>query len=261
MLAEALSRTPAETEGLARLVGPKSQHNPLLVRRLMFHLWDRNLIRYEHGQGWVWDERSIAEAEITADAAVMIAARIDALPPEAHALIKVASVIGSVFEPELLAALAGADRLEVLPQLVGLVDQGLIAPCREGFKFVHDRLREAAKSRLTGDERAALHHRTAQLLLERTPPDRLPAICFELAEHLSAALDRLSEAERPRAIDVMHLAGRAALERGAAGPAAHYLGFARALLSEKDWLERLDLAFEVQLRSAEAAFQTEHLAD
>src|SRR5262245_66663619 len=109
MLAEALSRTPAETQGLARLVGSKSQHNPLLVRRLMFHLWDRNLIRYEHGQGWIWDERSIAEAEISADAAVMIAARIDALPAGAHELILVASVIGTGLEPEMVAALAGVD--------------------------------------------------------------------------------------------------------------------------------------------------------
>ena len=261
MLAHALGRTPAETQGLARRVGAKSQHNPLLVRRLMFHLWDRNLIRFEHGRGWVWDERSVAEAEITDDAAAMIAARIDALDAQAHALIRVASVIGTVFEPGLVAALAGAERHEVSSQLAGLVDQGLIAPCREGFKFVHDRLREAAQSRLTGDERAALHHRAAQLLLESTPPERLPSICFELAEHLSAALDRLSDTERPRAIDVMRLAGRAALERGAAEPAAHYLGFARALLSERDWRERLDLAFEVQLRSAEAAFQTERVAD
>ena len=261
MLAEALHRTPAQTEGLARLVGVKSQHNPLLVRRLMFHLWDRNLIHYAHGQGWIWDERSIAEAEITDDAAALIAARIDALDPQAHELIKVASVIGTLFDPELVASLVRGDPCEVLPQLVGLVDQGLIAPCREGFKFVHDRLREAALSRLTGDERAALHHRAAQLLLERTPPERLSVVCFELAEHLSAALDRLSEEERPRAIDVMHLAGRAALERGAAGPAAHYLGFARALLCERDWKERLELAFEVQLRSAEAAFQTEKFSD
>jgi hypothetical protein len=261
MLAEALGRTPAETEGLARLVGSKSQHNPLLVRRLMFHLWDRNLVRHEHGRGWVWDERSIAEAEITDDAAAMIAARIDALAPQAHELVKVASVIGTLFDPELLASLAGMERADVLPQLMGLVDQGLIAPCREGFKFVHDRLREAAQSRLSGDERAALHHRAARLLLERTPAERVPLICFELAEHLSAALDRLSEEERPRAIDVMHQAGRAALERGAAEPAAHYLGFARALLSEQDWQERRELAFEVQLRSAEAAFQTERFSD
>jgi histidine kinase len=255
MLADALGRTHEDAEWLARRVGPKSQHNPLLVRRLMFHLWDRNLIRYEHGLGWVWDEQRLTEAEITDDAASMVAARIDALPPNARELVKLASLIGTVFELEVLVALAGADRLDVLQQLMSLVDQGLIAPCRDGFKFVHDRIREAAQSRLTHDERAAQHHRTAQLLLERTPVERRPAIAFQLAEHLCGALDRLGESERPQAIEILYMAGSAALDKGAPGTAAYYLGFARSLLSASDWKERLQLAYDIYRRSAEAAYQ------
>jgi predicted ATPase len=255
MLAEALGRTAQEAEWLARRVGPKSQHNPLLVRRLMFHLWDRNLIRYEHGRGWVWDEERLTEAEITDDAAVVLAARIDALPDGVRELIKLASLIGTVFELEVLVALSGADRLDVLQRLMSLVDQGLIAPCRDGFKFVHDRLREAAQSRLTNDERVAQHHRAAQLLLERTPPERLPTIAFQLAEHLCGALDRLSEAERPRAIEILQLAGNAALDKGAPDTAAHYLGFARSLLCEADWGSHFERTFSIYTRSVEAAFQ------
>jgi hypothetical protein len=255
MLAEVLGRSTEETEWLARRVGPKSQHNPLLVRRLMFHLWDRNLIRYEHGRGWVWDEQRLTEAEITSDAAAMMAARIDALPDAARELVKLASLIGTVFELEILVELSRADRLDVLQRLMSLVDQGLIAPCREGFKFVHDRLREAAQAKLTQEERLELHHRAALLLLERTPRERLPSVAFQLAEHLCEVLDRLSAEERPRAIEVLELAGRAALGRGAPETAARYLGLARSLLGEADWSSDFERAFQIYLRSAEAAFQ------
>ena len=256
LLADALGRTTEEAEWLARRVGPKSQHNPLLLRRLMFHLWDRNLIRYQHGRGWVWDEQSLTEAEITDDAAAVMAARIDALTPQVRTLIKLASLIGTVFELEMLFALAGADRLDVLQQLMMLVEQGLIAPCREGFKFVHDRLREAAQSRLSPEERGALHHRAARLLLERTPAERLAAVSFQLADHFCAALDRLDEGERVRAIEILGVASRVALEKGAPATAAYYLGFARSVIRVDDREAHPALVREIALQSAESAYQS-----
>jgi tetratricopeptide (TPR) repeat protein len=255
LLADALGLTSEDALRLARCVGPKVQHNPLLLRRLMFHLWDRNLIRHEHGRGWVWDDQRLGEAEITDDAAAMVALRIDALAPEVLRIVRIASLVGSVFEAETLVALAEADRSDTLQQLMSLAEQGLIAPCRAGFKFVHDRIREAAQSGFAAEERAALHHRAARLLLERTAAEDLPAVAFNLAEHWSGCLDRLVESERPRALESLFLAGRAALAQGAPGTAAHYLELARSLLSEGDWAARFEVCFALQLHSAEASFQ------
>ena len=255
MLAEALDRAPEDVAGLARCVGSKCQHNPLLVRRLMFHLWDRNLLRHEHGRGWVWDERQLEEAEITEDAAAMVAARIHGLSAHAGKIVKVASLIGTVFDVETIVSISDAHRLDTLKELMCLVEQGLIAPCRDGFKFVHDRIREAALSGLTADERASLHHRAGRLLLERTAPEGLHAVAFQIAEHVSGSLDRLTETERPRSLEALFLAGKTALEKGATGTASHYLGLARSLLTADDWDARLELSFEIQLRSAEASFQ------
>jgi hypothetical protein len=255
LLADALDVAPEKAAPLARCLGPKVQHNPLLLRRLLFHLWDRNLIWHEHGRGWVWDEQRLTEAEITDDAAALVAARIHALPPEARGIVKVASLLGTVFDVETLVEISETDRLTVMQQLVSLAHQGLIAPCRDGFKFVHDRLREAAQSGVETDERASWHHRAARLLLERTPPERAPAVAFRLAEHLSRCLDRLSEAERPAALEAFFLAGRGALENGAPGTASYYLELARSLLTEGDWSARFDVCFEIHLRGAEASFQ------
>ena len=94
--------------------------------------------------------------------------------------------------------------------------------------FGTDGVRGTANRDLTPEERGALHHRTAQLLLERTPAERLPVVSFQLADHLCGALDRLDEPERVRAIEILGLAGRVALEKGAPATAAYYLGFARS---------------------------------
>ncbi len=255
MLADALGRTPAETAGLALRIGPKSQHNPLLIRRMVFHLWDRDLIRYQHGLGWVWDERELTEAEITEDVAGMVAERVESLPDRAKRLVKIASLVGMSFDLEMLVTLSGIDRLDLLQELMALVDQGLIAPCREGFKFVHDRIREAAHSALVDGERAKLHHDVARILLEKTPPRELSEVAFQLSDHLIGAVERLGESERQRALEVLSLAGTLSLSKGAPDSAAHYFGAARDLLCPADWEVRLPVAFGAYLHSAEAALQ------
>ncbi len=256
LLANALNRTPEETEGLARRVGLKSQHNPLLVRRLMFHLWDRDLIWYEHGQGWRWDQQKLTEADITDDAAAFVAARVDTLSPPARALIKTASLIGTSFELEMLVAVSEVDRLDVLQELMAMVEQGLISPCRDGFKFVHDRLREAAQSRLEPEERTDLHHRIACVLFDRTPEQDLPAVAFDLANHILHSLDRIEGRERVRTIEALRRAGRIGLERGAPEAARSYLCPAVDLTSEDDWETHFELCFELHLDTVDALTQT-----
>ena len=148
LLADTLGRAPQDVVWLAHRVGLKSQHNPLLVRRFLFHLWDRDLIWHEHGRGWVWDEKRITEVDLTDDAADVVASRICELGEKARQLLETASLIGNVFEVDLLVTIAEVDRLDALQLLMQLVEQSLISPCREGFKFAHDRIREAARARI-----------------------------------------------------------------------------------------------------------------
>ncbi len=255
LLSDALCRSPEETDGLARRVGPKSQYNPLMLRRLMFHLWDLDLIRHEHGRGWVWDEQQLTEAEITDDAAAVVAARVDRLAPAQGHLIKAASLLGTVFELETLVEISGVDRLDVLQAMLAMVDQGLIAPCRDGFKFVHDRIREAAQSRLSADERGELHHRAVRALFVRTEQGDPSVSVFAFAEHLLGAAATLSPDERSRAVEILAHTAHLSLERASPDAAIRYLRVARELLTEPDWSARFQLAFQVQLDSIEAATQ------
>jgi len=260
MLAEALGRTPEETEGLARQIGLRSQHNPLLTRRLAFHLWDRDLIRYAHGEGWVWDEEGLSEADITDDAAEMLASRIDSLQQAEQSLVKIASLLGTEFDADMLVELSRRDPVRVMQQLLGLVDQGLVAPCARGFRFVHDRIREAAQSRLTPRERAGIHAEAARVLVERTLPASQPRVVFELADHMLGSLalpaeERPAACAHPQLLETLHRAGERGLATGAASTAAYYLERAHALLTPEDWDDRFGCAFGIEFDAAEAAMQ------
>jgi len=256
LLSRVLSPSPQPTTWLAELIGHKCGHSPLLMRGMLLHLRDRDLIRYEHPHGWVWDEREIREAEITDDAATMVAARSNALPAATRELLAAASCIGDVFDSHLLATIAGCELPEVLSRLLTSSQLGWISPCREGFKFLHDRIREAAKAWLSEEARAQLHLKIARAL-PRASDDEASAFGdeFRIAEHLAAASPHLDASERWPAIEVFHRSGQRSLRKGARDSAARYLALARSLLQDSDLEEHPERVFSIHLDLAEAAIQ------
>jgi histidine kinase len=181
--------------------------------------------------------------------------RFGRLPLEARRLLELASCVGDTFDVELLRELTRHADATLESSLYTLADAKLIVPCDTGFRFAHDRIREAAQSLLSTDQREALHHEIGRLMLERTPASERPARALEIAEHLDRGLSLLSETLRPEVIDVNLLAAKRALSAGGASAATRYLGVARELFSEQDWSTRRNVGFELHLQSAESAFQ------
>ena len=84
--------------------------------------------------------------------------------------------------------------------LFALAQQGLITPAPGGFRFAHDRIREAAQTRLSEQERGQLHARTARLLVERSSEEERAQRVFEIAEHMDRGLDYLPSELRLAAV-------------------------------------------------------------
>src|SRR5262249_43560600 len=154
------------------------------------------LIRFVRDVGWSWDSAAIAAADIPDGAVALMVAKLERLEPAARELLQFASCVGDEVDAELLGELLGDASDTLHDPLFVLAAEGLIAPSRLGFRFVHDRIREAAQALLSAEERAGLHHRTARLLLERTSSERRAERAFEIADHLNHAQALLSEADR-----------------------------------------------------------------
>jgi hypothetical protein len=255
MLADALGHTPQHTRSLAACVARKTGNAPLLIQQFVSHMYDIGLIRFEAGAGWTWDDQSLLAVDIPDDAAALMTRKIERLDPTVATVLELASCAGDTFHLEMLGELTDRPRGELDAALFALCDEGLIVPVAAGFRFAHDRIREAAQSLLSAEERLRLHHEAARWLLERIPGEQLPERVFEVADHLALVADRLDESERPRAVDVLMLAGQRALASGAADTARRYLDLARGLYHDDDWKERAALGFDLFLRCAETAFQ------
>ncbi len=260
MLAEALGRTPEETRALAACVARKTGNTPLLIQQFVYHMYDLQLIRFQLPGGWAWDDAALNAADIPDDAVALMTAKIGRLATAVASVLQLASCVGDGFELDTLAELTAEPRGALESALFALCDEGLIAPARSGFRFVHDRIREAAQARLSSEERTRVHHQAARLLLERTPPEALASRAVEIADHLNFAHEHLDELERVRAIELNTLAGQSALRAGAAVTAAHYFSAGRALFRDAHWSTHRELGFNLFLQAAESAYQAQDVA-
>jgi hypothetical protein len=259
LLAMALQRSADEVLPLAREVAQKTANVPLLVEQFIGHAHEIGLLAYVAGQGWTWDQAGIAAAETPDDVIGLLASKIERLESRARRVLEVASCVGDRFDASLLAELGGGDPGELRAGLYLLCDQGLIAPCPDGFRFVHDRIREAAQARLSDVQRARWHHRAAHLLQASIGPTARDERVLELADHFNRALREIADDERINVVGVNVAAAERALAAGAPTSADEYLQRARALFRDADWDAHADLGRTLWLRSAACSFQVGRL--
>ena len=149
----------------------------------------------------------------------LLGARIDGLTEEARTVLRVASVVGVIFEESFVAeALGEPIDGEVYARLAGA---SLIVPLDgpDAWRFSHPMIRDAAYWGLLGSARRRLHSRVADLLENAIPRESIGVI----ARHRALA----SDTER-----AVPLLVRAAEEASAVGALAEAASF---------WTEAADL--------------------
>ncbi len=158
MLADALQVEDRDVASLARQITRKTGNSALLIRQFTDHLCAFGWIRYELGQGWVWDDAQVAAAEIPEGAVGLIISHLARVEHGTLEIQKFASCLRGDFDLDLLRELRGGVPGRLEPALYALADAGLIIPCSNGYRFAHDRIREAAQSLLTEQKRRAVHY-------------------------------------------------------------------------------------------------------
>ena len=136
---------------------------------------------------------ALDETQIPQSVQALIAARIDALPPEPKRVLMEASVVGKTFWAGVVGAMGEHPDLETT--LGDLVRREFCRPMHpstmEGdseFGFWHALVRDVAYAELTRAERARMHIATA-LWIEQVAHDRLTDFADVLVYHTRQALD------------------------------------------------------------------------
>jgi serine/threonine protein kinase len=202
MDAEAVGRIAADMlavrsvpETLVRFLRKETEGVPFFVAEYLRAALSEGLLLRQGGR-WRLKEGGLSEAELAAlplptGIHGLMLRRLGGLEPDLRRLVNLASVIGREADLDLLARASGSpDDLAGLDQTMHRVRELVrlqILDSLEGgrYRFVHDKLREAAYGAIPLDERLELHREVARLL-EDTLRDRKDAPPFgELGHHFT----------------------------------------------------------------------------
>ncbi|WP_437739899.1 AAA family ATPase [Sorangium sp. So ce1504] len=258
LVAEAVHARTDEVEPLSRLVYEKTGGNPFFVLQFLIALHEERLITFDAAQRvWRWDIAAIRDKGFTDNVVELMAGKLKRLSAPAHDALKLAACLGSSLDLEPLAVVAGRPAEELRDALEEAVREGLLLRRGSGYRFLHDRVQQAAYSLIPAEQLAEVHLRIGQLLLKEQRAEEREDALFDIVSHLNrgAALLR-SQAERDELAALNLRAGRKAKAAAAYESAAALFAAGLSLLAQAPWDAQHELTYDLTLERAHAAYIT-----
>ncbi len=229
---------PAAAQGA---IGARAEGIPLYAVETVRMLIDRDVVQPIDGVYRLIGD--LGDLAVPATLQSLLAARLDALPPELARLVSDAAVLGGSFPREALAAISGqapdeVDRglAELLRREVLGVRADPLSPQRGQYAFVQTMLRQVAYDRLSRRQRKSRHLAVAAHLRESFAGGG-EEVAEVVAQHLLDALEAVPDdpdvAElRAEAVAMLVRAGDRGVRTGATASAERSFSAAAQLLED-----------------------------
>ena len=263
LVADTLHCSAEQAVPLAKLVHEKTGGNPFFAIQFLSALADEGLLRFDYDAArWSWELARIHAKGYTDNVVDLLVGKLHRLPVATRNALQVLACLGnSAAIPMLCIVLATAEE-QVHADLWAAVRRELILRLDGTYRFIHDRVLEAAYSLIPEASRAAVHLRTGRLLVAHTPPEQREGAIFEIVNQLNQSTELITEkGEREELAGLNVIAGKRAKGSTAYASALTYLVAGAALLAEDRWERRHELAFALELNRAECEFLTGALVD
>ncbi|WP_442946468.1 ATP-binding protein, partial [Nostoc sp. 'Peltigera membranacea cyanobiont' 213] len=123
------------------------------------------------------------------------------------------------------------------------------------YKFLHDRVQQAAYSLIPDGLKQATHSKIGNLLLANASPEEQGSKIFAIVNHLNQGFDlHLSQEERSELLRLNCIAGKRAKEATAYGVAVNYFTAAERCLPTNSWQQDYEKSLDVYFNLAEAKY-------
>jgi PAS domain S-box-containing protein len=256
LVADALHCPAERAEPLAQLVHGRTGGNPFFAIQFLMMLADEKLLTYDaRAGGWSWDINRIRAKGYTDNVVELMVGRLNRLGDETREAVKELACLGNAAEIATLKVVHGQSEQAVHGGLWEAVRAGLIFHQDGAYRFMHDRIQQAAYSLILEDQRAATHLRIGRALLAGMTADDLAQHLFDVANQLNRGVALVVDRDEKAQVATIGLrAGRKAKGSAAHASARVYLAMGMALLDDEDWTDRYDLTFSLWLETAECEF-------
>jgi predicted ATPase len=258
LIAEALRCTPERAVLLAQLVHEKTGGNPFFAIQFISSLAEQGLLTFDHAAGrWLWDLDRIHAKGYSDNVIDLMVGRVARLPVETQTTLQQLACLGNVADIMRLSIVLGRSEEQVRAALWPAVREELVEHLPGAYRYVHDRIQEAAYSLIAEEQRAAMHLRIGRLLAAHSSPENRKEAIFEIVNQHNRGIGLItSQDEREQLAEFNLIAGKRAKASTAYASALNYLSVGTGLLPEDCWERRYALAFALEINRAECEFLT-----
>src|SRR6266481_4026423 len=253
LVADALHGERGAAQPLAQLVHEKTSGNPFFAIQFLTALADEVLLRFDpDAAAWIWDLARIRAKGYTDNVVVLMAGKLKRLSATTQEALKQLACLGNAAEVATLALVHGETEEAIHTALWEAVRAGLIFQQESTYKFLHDRIQEAAYALIPESERATEHLRIGRVLLASMTGDGLAEHLFDVANQFNRGAALLIDRDEKVLVATIDLsAGRKAKASAAYASAGGYFSAGMALLDEGDWGSHYELTFGLWLERTE----------
>ncbi|MEG4007820.1 AAA family ATPase [Microcoleus sp. Pol11C1] len=275
LISDALNSPEARANSFAELVLFKTGGNPFFMNQFLRSLYTEGLLQFDLiACRWEWDLEEIQARELTDNVVDLMAEKIQQQSEKTQETLKIAACIGNQFDLKTLASLCENSVGETADDLYAAVAENLVVllgnmgdveleiagkfPSTQSveYKFVHDRIQQAACSLIDEQDKPIFHKQIGQLLLQNTPIDKRDEKIFDIVNQLNFGLELItSQQEKDELAELNLIAGQKAKASTAYQPAFNYLQTGINLLTGNTWLLQYHLSLQLHQEAAQVAYR------
>ncbi|KAF3889646.1 MULTISPECIES: trifunctional serine/threonine-protein kinase/ATP-binding protein/sensor histidine kinase [Nostocales] len=277
LVADTLSCSKVLAQPLTELVYQKTKGNPFFVTQFLKALHHEGCIVYDFNIGhWQCDMIAVRSLSLTDDVVQFMALQLQKLPQTTQEILKLAACVGAQFDLETLAIVSEESPTDAATALWKALQEGLVLPTSQIYKFfqgaeqfeaentvnptyrfLHDRVQQAAYSLIPDDQQQATHLKIGQLLLQNTAPETVELKVFDITNQLNNGIDLIHcIAERYELAQLNLIAGKKAKVSTAYKAAVKYCTIGIEILPKDSWETAYDLTFKLYRECAECEYIT-----
>jgi predicted ATPase/signal transduction histidine kinase/DNA-binding response OmpR family regulator/GAF domain-containing protein len=253
LVADALHCEPEQARPLSQLVQKKTGGNPFFAIQFLTTLAEEELLGFNGAaNGWGWDIDRIEAKDYTGNVVDLMVRKLKRLSLTTQDALKRLACLGNIAEIGTLRMVHQQTEEAIHAALWEAVRAGLIVQQRNNYKFLHDRIQQAAYSLIPEQFRAEVHLNIGRVLQVSLTADALTERLFEVADQFNRGTGLLTERSEKAEVATLNLrTGRKAKASAAFASAHKYFATGIALLDERDWESQHELTFSLSLERAE----------
>jgi predicted ATPase/signal transduction histidine kinase len=285
LITDTLYCPKSHNQELTKLLFKTTQGNPFFTNQLLKSLYEDGLITFDFSLGyWQCDLNATKALYHHDDVVEFLKIQLQKLPQNTQDILKIAACIGNQFDLSTLSIVCEKSSIQIAAELWNALQEELIIPQNEiykfftnkpsesdhtnshliinntesifvEYKFLHDRVQQAAYSLISASDKSATHLKIGRLLLKNSHAAESEEKIFEIVNQLNIGINLITnQLEKYELAKLNLIAGCKAKSSTAYEAAVRYLKVGLELLGVDSWEYEYELTLNLYTEIAEAEY-------